>query len=134
MGYKSPDGNHKVEFFYDGQIKFGPTYYKIKLDGKLISNRIFGQEYKWDSNSEYIAIQEWLTSDYQIGPITTLTVIDPNNNLFSKIYMANKGFVSPLKFTGNRLQFKAEYFGEEIEERVEESFINIDTIQNWEKL
>ncbi|HNP20276.1 MAG TPA: hypothetical protein PKL31_17680 [Fulvivirga sp.] len=109
--YKSPDKKHGFNFIFEGEIRFGPTYYKIQLDGQIISNRIFGFEFKWHPDSKYLALQEWLTTDYQKGPITTLTIIDLENGKFARVSKADKGFIKPLKFEGNLILFEKEYIG-----------------------
>ena len=96
--YKSQDKKHGFDFIFEGEIRFGPTYYKIKLDGQLIENRIFGFEFKWHPNSTFLALQEWLTTDYQKGPITTLTLIDLQNGKLARISTADKGFIKPIEF------------------------------------
>lgn len=38
--YRSPDGKNKLSFILDGEIRYGPSYYKLELNGKTIKNRI----------------------------------------------------------------------------------------------
>lgn len=127
--YKSPDKKHGFDFILEGEIRFGPTYYKIKLDGELISNRIFGFEFNWHPNSTFLALQEWLTTDYQKGPITALTLVDLERKKFAKISQADKGFIKPLKFVNEQIIFEKEYFetGKKIK-----SEIKLNEIKNWE--
>lgn len=128
--YKSPGEVHGFDFIFEGEIRFGPTYYKLKLDGELIENRIFGFEFKWHPESRYLALQEWLTTDYQKGPITALTIVDLKTRKLAKISKAEKGFIKPLKFENEVIIFEKEYLesGEKIEYE-----INYEQIQNWEK-
>lgn len=128
--YKSPNKEHGFNFIFEGEIRFGPTYYKIELDGKLITSRIFGFEFKWHPESKYLALQEWLTTDYKIGPITTLTLIDMNNKNYARISKADKGFIKPIKFENDLIIFEKEYFtsGKKVEFE-----ININEIKNWGK-
>ncbi|TRZ42184.1 hypothetical protein [Robertkochia solimangrovi] len=128
--YKSPGKVHGFDFIFEGEIRFGPTYFKVKLDGEMIKNRIFGFEFKWHPESKYLALQEWLTTDYQKGPITALTIIDLKTRKFAKISKAKKGFIKPLKFENELIIFEKEYLasGKTLEYK-----INYEQIENWEK-
>lgn len=126
--YKSPKKNHSFDFIFNGEIRFGPEYYKLKLNGKVIPNKIFGFEFKWHPNSKYLALQEWLTTDYKEGPITILTLIDLDHRKFTSISKAKKGFVKPLKFEDNHLFFETEYL--DIGKKTKHQ-ICLDEIGNW---
>lgn len=128
--YKSPGNVHGIDFIFNGEIRFGPTYYKVKLDGKIIENRIFGFEFKWHPESKYLALQEWLTTDYQKGPITALTIIDLKTRKFAKISKAEKGLIKPLKFENELIIFAKEYLASG---KTVEYEINYERIENWEK-
>ena len=128
--YKSPGKIHGFDFIFEGEIRFGPTYYKLKLDGKLIKNRIFGFEFKWHPESKYLALQEWLTTDYEKGPITALTIVDLKSRMFAKISKAEKGFINPLKFQNKLIIFEKEYL---VSGKTVEYEINYEQIKNWEK-
>lgn len=128
--YKSPGKTHEFDFIFEGEIRFGPIYYRLKLDGDLISNRIFGFEFKWHPESEYLALQEWLTADFQKGPITALTLVDLTTRKFARVSKADQGYIKPLMFKDELIIFKKEYpsGGKTIEYE-----INIKQIQNWVK-
>ena len=85
--YKSPEKSHGFDLIFEGEIRFGPEYYRLKLDGNLIPNRIFGFEFKWHPESKYLALQEWLTTDYKKGPITALTLVNMKTRKFAKIFL-----------------------------------------------
>lgn len=128
--YKLPGEVHEFDFVFEGEIRFGPTYYKLKLDGNLIKNRIFGFEFKWHPESKYLALQEWLTTDYKKGPTTALTLVDLKTREFAKISKAEKGFIKPLKFENELIIFEKKYLasGKTIEYE-----INYQQINNWGK-
>ena len=127
--YKSQNKKHSFDFIFEGEIRFGPTYYKIKLDGQLIENRIFGFEFKWHPNSTFLALQEWLTIDYQKGPKTALTLIDLQKGKVARISTAEKGFIKPIKFNNDIIIFEKEYLANG---KIVEYEINLDEIKNWE--
>jgi hypothetical protein len=127
--YQSPAKNHGFDFIFQGEIRYGPSYYNIVLDGILIPNRIFGFEFMWDSTSKFLALQEWLTTDYRKGPLTVLTIIDLDNRKFARISKADEGFIKPVKFQDNIIIFEKEYLA--IGKKVEFE-INLNEIKNWE--
>ncbi|OOG68137.1 hypothetical protein [Flavobacterium sp. A45] len=127
--YKSQDKKYAFDFIFEGEIRFGPTYYKIKLNGQLIANRIFGLEFKWHPNSTFLALQEWLTIDYQKGPITALTLIDLEKGKFARISTADKGFIKPIKFNNDIIIFEKEYLANG---KIVEYEIKFNEIKNWE--
>lgn len=129
--YKSQDKKHEFDFIFEGEIRFGPTYYKIKLDGQLIGNTIFGFEFKWHPNSTFLALQEWLTIDYQKGPITVLTLIDLQKEKLARISKADKGFIKPIRFNNDTIIFEKEYLANG---KIVEYEIKLDEIKNWESI
>ena len=97
------------------------------MDNQIIPKRIFGLEYKWHPESTFLALQEWLTIDYQKGPITALTLIDLEYRRIAKISVANNGFIKPIRFENNLVIFEKIYLEKSIEYE-----ININGINNWE--
>ena len=128
---KSPDGKHRAELTYDGEIRFGPVYYTLGLDGLKIRGRIFGQPLKWSDDSIYLATQEWLTIDYQQGPITRIALFDIPNKLISEFKTIVKGYAEQFVFEGNILIYRKSYQGEGIIKEVE---VNISKIDNWKSI
>lgn len=129
--YKSQDKKHGIDLIFEGEIRFGPPYYKIKLNGKLIENKIFGFEFKWHPNSTFLALQEWLTTDHQKGPITALTLIDLESVKLARISRANKGFIRPIIFYNDIIIFEKEFLGNG---EILEYEIKINEIENWDKI
>lgn len=39
----SPNGKHKAQLNYVGEIRFGPAYFRLELDGKILPGRLFGE-------------------------------------------------------------------------------------------
>ncbi|WP_431121212.1 hypothetical protein [Flagellimonas flava] len=127
--YKSPDKTHSFDFVFAGEIRFGPEYFQLKLDEYLVPKRIFGFEFLWHPDSKYLALQEWLTTDYRKGPVTTLTLVDIEVRKFARISKAEQGFVKPLKFENDSILFEKEYFATG---KKTESSISLSEIENWE--
>ena len=71
----SPDGRYKAVLEYEGEVRFGPSYCRLELNGKPLSGRIFGEVLCWSDDSRYLALQEWLSTDYGKGPVTRVLLI-----------------------------------------------------------
>ncbi len=107
--YRSPDGENKLSFILYEEIRYGPSYYKLELNGKTIRNRIFGFVNLWNPESKYLALQEWLTIDYQEGPVTSLAIVDLKEMRIANISTLHKGFISPIKFEGDKIVYEKSY-------------------------
>ncbi|MBB6325501.1 hypothetical protein FHS59_001116 [Algoriphagus iocasae] len=131
--YKSPNGLHKIELYYIGEIKFGPTYYSFSINGNEIKNKIVGRFFRWDPKSKYLAIQEWLTIEYQDGPITALLIFDLVEKKTSILSIANKGFIEPIRFEGSKIIYKKEYFNFGGNKSIEFE-TDLNEVKNWDKI
>jgi len=129
--YKSPNKEFRFEFVYEGEIRFGPPFFKLILNGKLVKGRIFGEAFKWHNESNFLALQEWLTTDYKKGPITSLALIKLTTNESARIATANNGFIEPVKFEENLIVYNKNYYQTVLKEEFE---INIEEIKNWEAI
>ena len=126
---QSPDKRHKVELVYQSEIRFGPAYYALKIDDQLLENRIFGGCLCWSSDSKYLAAQEWLTTDYTIGPITRVLLLEIDNNKFVGLKSLDKGFVKHFVFEGNLFVYTRDAKG-----MAREVEVDISKIDAWEPM
>lgn len=87
----------KYELINIGEIRFGPPFYKLKIDGIEIADRIFG-EVKYEENSgRYIVLQEWLSTDYAIGPQTRPFIITIRTKKYAVLSNGKAGFADDFK-------------------------------------
>jgi hypothetical protein len=126
----SPNGQHKAVLLFSGEVRFGPPYYVLSLDGRRFDPRIFGEAHMWSRSSGLLVVQEWLTLDYSEGPITALVVIDVDLMREAVIDRATKGFLVPETFDDAALAYRREYAGRSIE-HVE---IDAGAITDWKEL
>lgn len=96
-------------FDYLGEVRFGPTYYSLSIDGKKVDCVAFGEEHLLFMGKRYLATQEWLTVDYENGPITQVTFFDLKENLKSSIDIVNKGFVKNFRFEAGVFYFEKDF-------------------------
>jgi hypothetical protein len=126
----SPDNNKRAELTYLSEIRFGPSYYKLELNGKELPNRIFGDAYLWSADSRYFAVQEWMTINYQEGPITRVVLFDVVNGLCAYFKVVVKGFVQDFNFENGKLIYKKHYYADG---KIVEVEVDVSSIVNWNK-
>jgi hypothetical protein len=109
----SPNGQHKARLHWVGEIPFGPAYYKLELEGKLLRRRRFGDRYLWSTDSNCFAIEEWLTTDRSEGPITQLIILDIPNGVEYKHAKTHKGFIKPVQFDDRQILIEKQFYTED---------------------
>lgn len=127
--YLSPDKIHSFDFIAEGEVRFGPDYYKIRLNGQLISDRIFGFTFKWHPDSKYLALQEWLSTEYRKGPVTGLTIVNVEKFRFATVAKANGGFIKPIAFEDGLIIYEKEYLDKG---RIERCEVTLAEINDWQ--
>ena len=125
---ESPNSIHSANLIYENEIRFGPAYCRLELNGQFLSDRLFGQKLKWSPCSTFLALEEWLTTEYVQGPKTRLFLINVEENAYSEFKQINKGFVKNVRFNNDNIKYIKEFpaTGNGIEAEVE-----ISKIKNW---
>lgn len=95
---------------YTDDIRWGPPYYHLRLDGRLLADRIFGRPLRWSPDSRYLAAQEWLTTDEAKGPITRAVVFDVVERRWAALPATHKGFAESFEFAGDRFTYQEHYY------------------------
>ena len=126
----SPDGYHSAHFSAAGEVRFGPLYFALAVDGHSFGERIFGEAHLWSPDAAWLAVQEWLTLDYSAGPITALVLIDLRQGRTTTVARATKAFLVPQEFAGPLLIYREQRAGQ-AGESLEAS---IDAIAEWRAL
>jgi hypothetical protein len=109
----SPNGQHMACLHWAGEIPFGPAYYKLEIDGKTLRRRHFGERYLWSSDSNYFAIEEWLTTDRAKGPLTQLVILDILNGVEYQLAKTHKGFIKPIQFDDRQILVEKQFYAQE---------------------
>ncbi|NRA69265.1 MAG: hypothetical protein HRU19_32645 [Pseudobacteriovorax sp.] len=133
MIHKSLNKKYKVFFIDAGEIRFGPIYYKLELNDAELPNRIFGYDHRFSYDSKYLALQEWLTTDYQKGPITRVLLIDLPGEKFSEFEKVAKGWVKPIEINDKEVVFEKTFFSMGAEKKGTYE-VSMDSINNWQPL
>ncbi|MBA5203624.1 MULTISPECIES: hypothetical protein [Pectobacterium] len=107
------DQQHTAMLIYVGEIRFGPPYFSLSIDGNALEGRVFGKELLWSPDSRYLAVQEWLSTAERDGPQTALLCIDVIEERQCQISQAVGGFIVPIRFEDDTLIYEKQYFGAE---------------------
>lgn len=129
--YISPDGKHSFDFINEGEIPFGPPFFTIVFNGVRIANKLFGFTHRWSPDSHYLALQEWLSTDYRKGLYTALSIIATEDNQIARISHTKGGFIVPLRFDNGMVIFQKEFLGKGVFSEFE---VIISNIVQWQDL
>lgn len=128
---KSPNSAHTAELHYKGEIRFGPAYYELSIDGSPLKGKLFGSPLAWSQDSRYLAAQEWLTTDYGKGPITRAVLFDLQQDVFAPLKVADEGFAQDFTFSGSVFVYRKHFQGRG---EIIEAELNLANIRNWQGL
>ena len=108
----SPDGTQEAVLEIAGEIRFGPMYFRLRVQNRQFSTRIFGETVVWSPDSRFLLVQEWHTTSERAEPQTTLLVafdfVEGRECVLAK---AAQGFVYPVGFLGGVLRYRKTYYG-----------------------
>lgn len=127
----APDTRHTAHFVAAGEIRFGPLYFSLAVDGHSFGERIFGDAHLWSPSSHLLAVQEWLTTDYSEGPITALVLIDLDQQREARVARATKAFLVPESFVGPILVYRTDHGGQSV---VRPGEVDTAKIKEWKAL
>ncbi|MEJ6521027.1 hypothetical protein PQI64_14825 [Shewanella bicestrii] len=121
--------DRKYHLDFAGEIRFGPQYYELEIQGVKISKYKYGFNRAELEGGRYLAIEEWLTTDYQKGPITRVAIFDLEKDLVSRLKTVDKGFVTSFKLKNGIFSYRKEFLAKG---KVVESELDWSSIKNWE--
>tara|TARA_R110002050_G_scaffold14828_2_gene46428 strand:+ start:1752 stop:2147 length:396 start_codon:yes stop_codon:yes gene_type:complete len=127
---KSPDGRHDAVLITVGEIRFGPVYCELKIDGIAQINRIFGEELKWSPDSRFLAVEEWLTTDYVSGPITRAAIFDLEAHRCTALKPAERGFCRDFHFEEKTFVYKKNFKGRG---EIIELEVDLGSVSGWSR-
>ena len=131
--FPSPDGLSVVSLDFYGEIRFGPSYFKLSINDKPLRGRLFGDEILWSQDSAFVAVQEWLTTSEKEGPYTSLACFRPASNQQCEVSRTKGGFIVPKSFLGDRLIYATQRYSPNGCITAEHT-IELDTFPGWNAL
>ena len=123
--------NRKYNLDIAGEIRFGPQYFELEIQGVKVLKYNYGFNRAELEGGRYLAIEEWLTTDYKKGPITRVALFDLENGLVSRLKTVDKGFVSGFKLQNGIFSYSKEY---RVKGKIVESELDWSSIDNWEPI
>ena len=121
----------KYQLNYESEIRFGPAYYSLEIDGKQVPDFVCGFSRSELKNGRFLAIEEWLTTDYRKGPITRVAIFDLELNRVARLKIVDKGFVSDFKLKDCVFSYRKEFIAKG---KAIESEVDWISIVNWCKI
>lgn len=105
----SPQGFHTAVLSYAGEIRFGPVYCHLSIDGRFVdlaaaSRRVFGNTSSWSLDDRFFAIQEWHSIEESAGPRTAVAIFDV---VLGQDWRSDAidGFLEPIQWNGDVLTY-----------------------------
>ena len=129
----SPDQTHRATLKYEGEIRFGPPYYSLALDGTRVGNEVFGQSSLWSQDSRFFVVQQWLSTKESDGPQTALVCFDLSERRRCQVSTAKHGFIVPQRFEDETLIYTKEHFGTQ-GQRINEYEIDFRNLPRWKPM
>jgi hypothetical protein len=127
----SRNRKRRVEQFFEGEIRFGPEYFRLAIDGRVVPKRIFGKPFRWSSDSRLLAAQEWLAADYASGPVTCAALIDVQAWAIVRMETIQKGFAQDFRFEGDLFVYQKSF---PAKSELIETMVVLSTIKGWKGL
>ncbi len=129
----SPDGEHILTFRYIGDIRFGPSFFRMKINGNIVKDMYFTRSFVWSSDSRYLAVQKWIELDPHNGPHTSIFLMDMKRDVWTEIARTYKGLVNPVRLNKDQIVFSKEYIAPGLPPYFEERK-TIQEIKDWKKM
>lgn len=129
----SPGRQHRAVKVFVDAIRFGPAYYRLLIDGRMVPGRLFGEPLEWSDDSRLLAAQEWLTTDDWEGPITRAVLIDVETWTIAPLKAVLKGFSESFRFEEGRFVYR-KVFARTGEDAIVEAEVDMSDITNWVSL
>ncbi len=88
----SPRGAHILALKVVGEIRYGPNYNTVYIDGVVVKDVQVGDNPEWLS-PHLVALQEWIRVPGRAGPDTRLLVIDAERGVICRGPSIERGLV-----------------------------------------
>lgn len=135
MGHDShsPDGGQRAVFHYEGEFHWGPAYFRLELDGKILPDRLFDHGMCWSDDSRFFAVQEWLSTEYGKGPVCRVLIFDTERKRYRLLKTVRNGSVTDFRFIGHVFYYTIIRSAGERQERSEEKE-DLSGEANWKTM
>ncbi len=132
--YLSPDGQHVAELLHEGEVRFGPSYYSLRIDDYVFTERTFGRAGEWSSDSRFFAAEEWESAEHPAitGADTTfLFLVDLRQRLASRAAAVRSGSIAPVVFDEDSVRYVETVYGKHGSQSVTWREVFIPDVEKW---
>ena len=129
----SPNGEFILSFRYIGDIRFGPSFFRMKINGNIVKDMYFTRSFVWSADSRYLAVQKWIELDPHNGPHTSIFLMDLKRDVWTEIAKTYKGLVNPVRINNEQIVFSKEYIAPGLPPYFEERK-KFQDIKSWKKM
>ena len=134
----SPKRSVHVQLIYVDEMRFGPPYFALELNGRVLRRwgfrRYFGNACAWSSDRRFLAVSEWRSLSEARGPDTELRILDIQERREALVARSKGGFVEPIRFEGSVLFFVASAFNEKRQETAQAGQVDASALHGWRRL
>ena len=106
----SPGDRHEVVLKVLGEIRYGPNYNALWIDGVELKGIHVGDNAEWLS-ANLLALQEWIHVAGREGPDTRVLVIDADKRLLFRGPVIDRGLVADFRLEGEQVAYRIWFNG-----------------------
>lgn len=126
----SPLDAHVVVLKVVGEIRYGPNYNRVLVDGVELAGVHVGDDPVWLS-PQLLALQAWIHVAGRQGPDTCMLLIDAEQQLMFRSSVVECGIVHGFRLVGDTVYYRPGYYGPE-RPAEEELSVRITDRSKWE--
>lgn len=126
----SPGDAHSVVLKVVGEIRYGPNYNALWVDGVELKGIHVGDNAEWLSR-HLLALQEWIHVAGREGPDSRLLLIDAERGVICRGPIITRGLVDVFRLVEDRVDYRVQYYGDLPDNPEMERSFNLPQAQNW---
>jgi hypothetical protein len=131
----SPDGRSKLTFVYHHEIRFGPAFFRLRINELDLAKRLFAGLSEWSADSTLVAVTEYRRIDLSSGMTdASLLIINARDMTVATFPVVENAHVFAKDFRGSShtLVHVDQFYGGGLTTVVRET--DLDTLDGWDTL
>lgn len=126
----SPGDAHSVMLKVVGEIRYGPRYNAVHVDGVELKGVHVGDDAEWLS-SHLLALQEWIRVAGREGPDTRLLLIDAEGGRACRGPIIHRGLVEGFRLEQDSVTYMIQFYGGPQEDQEKERAFLLTPPEDW---
>ena len=110
LALPSPGDAHIAVLKVIGEIRYGPNYNAVWIDGVELKGIHVGDNAEWLSG-HLLALQEWIHVAGREGPDTRVLTIDADKRLLFRGPVIDRGLVEGFRLVGEHVAYRISFYG-----------------------